>query len=84
MSAHHEAGQNWSAWGPTCQDEELGIDGSDSGSSLPLIFLLSPCLQFRVVTSAHDRKQNIAALCEHEQSCELLVFKYTSERKCSQ
>lgn len=48
------------------------------------LFSFSPCLQLSVVTSARDRKQNMAALHEHEQSCELLVFRCTSERKCSQ
>lgn len=56
MLVDHEVGQNPSARGPASPEEEFGVDLSGNRSSLPLTFLLFPCLNLRDVTSAHDKK----------------------------
>lgn len=57
------------------------MDVSGSRSSLPLTFLLFPCLNLRDVTSAHDKKQNLVVFHEHGHGCELAIRCIASKRE---
>lgn len=76
-----EVEQDQSTRGPAGQHEGLGIDGSGYGSSLPFIFLLSPCLYLGDMTSAHDKKQNLVAFHGHGPGHELLAIRWTASER---